>query len=88
MEVEAKLEAPSRAIFDSLVRRKRLGRYDVRPVGVRDLESIYLDTSRKDLLRRRIALRIRTDGRRVELTIKLPGGWRAESIAARSGRGA
>ena len=73
MEVEAKLEAPSRAIFDSLVRRKRLGRYHVRPVGVHDLETIYLDTSRKDLLRRRIALRIRRDGQRVELTIKLPG---------------
>jgi inorganic triphosphatase YgiF len=74
MEVEAKLEAPSPAIFDSLVRRRRLGRYHVRPVGVRDLETLYLDTPRKDLLRRRIALRIRRDGRRVELTIKLPGG--------------
>jgi len=73
MEVEAKLEVPSRAVFDSLVRRRRLGRYHVRAVGVDDLETIYLDTARKDLLHRRIALRIRRNGRRVEMTIKLPG---------------
>src|SRR5262245_5837292 len=72
MEVEAKLEAPSGAIFRSLIRRKRLGRYYLHAVGVRDLETIYLDTARKDLLRRRIALRIRRNGR-VEMTIKLPG---------------
>src|SRR6266536_2683778 len=73
MEVEAKLEAPNRAIFNSLFRRKRLGRYDLHAVGVRDLETIYLDTAHKDLLRRRIALRIRRSERRVEMTIKLAG---------------
>jgi inorganic triphosphatase YgiF len=73
MEVEAKLEAPSRAIFHSLIRRKRLGRYDLQPVGVHDLETVYLDTVDNDLLRRRIALRIRRSERRVEMTIKLPG---------------
>jgi inorganic triphosphatase YgiF len=73
MEVEAKLEAPNRATFHSLIRRKRLGRYDLHLVGVRDLETIYLDTVHRDLLRRRIALRIRKSERRVEMTIKLPG---------------
>ena len=73
MEVEAKLEAPNRATFRSLSRRRRLGRYDLNVVGVRDLETIYLDTAHKDLLRRRIALRIRKSERRVEMTIKLPG---------------
>jgi inorganic triphosphatase YgiF len=73
MEVEVKLSVPSRAVFDSLVRRRRLGRYRVRAVGVRDLETIYLDTCRKDLLHRRMALRIRRHGRRLEMTIKLPG---------------
>jgi inorganic triphosphatase YgiF len=73
MEVEAKLEAPTRATFHALIRRRRLGRYDLHRVGVRDLETIYLDTVHKDLLRRRIALRIRKSERRVEMTIKLPG---------------
>jgi triphosphatase len=73
MEVEAKLEAPNRATFRSLLRRKRLGRYDLHPVGVHDLETTYLDTADKNLLRRRIALRIRRSERRVEMTIKLPG---------------
>jgi triphosphatase len=73
MEVEAKFSVPSRAVFYALARRRRLGRYHVCAVGVSDLETIYLDTPRKDLLHRRIALRIRRNGRRTEMTLKLPG---------------
>ncbi len=73
MEVEAKLLAPSRAALAAIARRKRLGRYRLTPIGERRLETIYLDTRRRDLQRRRIALRVRRGGGRFELTLKLPG---------------
>ena len=74
MEVEAKLRTASRRTLAAIGRRRRLGEYRLTPVGVRNLETIYLDTSRRDLLRAGIALRLRRlDHRGVELTVKRRG---------------
>jgi len=73
MEVEAKLLAPSRAVLAAIARRRRLGPYRLTPVGEQKLETVYIDTRRHDLLRRRIALRVRRSGEACELTLKLPG---------------
>ena len=73
MEVEAKLEATQPSVLDAIARRKRLGPYEVRSVGMRDLETVYLDTARANLLRRGIALRLRRAKGTIELTLKLPG---------------
>lgn len=73
MEVEAKLRAPSAAVLEAIALLRRLGSYQLRLVGTRDLETLYLDTARRDLLRRGIAFRMRRTGRAVELTLKLPG---------------
>jgi inorganic triphosphatase YgiF len=73
MEVEAKLEAPQPAVLDAIARRKRLGPYEIRSVGTRDLETVYLDTARANLLSRGIALRLRRAKDTFELTLKLPG---------------
>jgi len=73
MEVEAKLKARSRRTLDAVARLRKLGVYRLRSVGVRDLETIYLDTERRDLLRARIALRLRRVERGVELTVKRSG---------------
>jgi triphosphatase len=72
MEVEAKLAA-DRWIVAAIARRKRLDRYELRPVGAQALETVYLDTGRRDLLRRGIALRLRKTSGGPELTLKLPG---------------
>src|SRR5882724_8265926 len=73
MEVEAKLATRTRRTLAAIARLRKLGRYRLTPVGVRDLETTYLDTSRKDLLRQRIALRLRRFERGVELTLKRSG---------------
>lgn len=73
MEIEAKLRAPRAAILDAIAGRRRLAGYALRPVGARDLETLYLDTRRRDLLRAGVAFRIRRAPDGVELTIKLPG---------------
>jgi inorganic triphosphatase YgiF len=73
VEVEAKFLAASRTVLATIARRKRLGPYRLTPLGTQALETIYLDTRRRDLLRRRIALRIRRIGRAYEFTLKLPG---------------
>ena len=62
MEVEAKLEATQPSVLHAIARRKRLGPYELRSVGTRDLETVYLDTARANLLRRGIALRLRREG--------------------------
>jgi len=73
MEVEAKLGTRRRQTRDAIGARRKLGDYELRAVAERDLETIYLDTSRKDLLRAGIALRIRRAGNGIELTVKLSG---------------
>jgi len=73
MEVEAKLEARRRGTLDAIGARRELGGFELRAVAVRDLETIYLDTARRDLLRAKIALRVRRAKDGVELTLKLPG---------------
>ncbi|MGH7898293.1 MAG: inorganic triphosphatase [Candidatus Binatia bacterium] len=73
MEVEAKLLAGSRSVLDAIARRRRLGSYRLAPSSNQRLETFYLDTSRRDLLRRGIAVRVRRVGEACELTAKLPG---------------
>jgi inorganic triphosphatase YgiF len=73
MEVEAKLAADRSAILAAIARRKRLGPYELRAVGERALETVYLDTGKRDLLRRGIGLRLRKTSHGAELTLKLPG---------------
>ncbi len=73
MEVEAKLRAPRGTILDAIAARRRLAGHALRPVGERELETVYLDTRRRDLSRAGIAFRIRRAPEGVELTIKLPG---------------
>ena len=73
MEVEAKLETKQPAILQALRRRRRLGPYEVRSLGCRDLETIYLDTERGDLVRRGIAVRLRRGEGGVQLTLKTRG---------------
>jgi inorganic triphosphatase YgiF len=73
MEVEAKLETSSPSVLDAIARRKRLGPYELRPVATRRLETVYLDTVRRDLARNGIALRIRRRADGVEVTIKRAG---------------
>jgi triphosphatase len=73
MEVEAKLETKRPAVLEALARRKRLAGYEVRAIGSRDLETIYLDTESGDLLRRGIAVRLRRADGGVELTLKTRG---------------
>jgi len=74
MEVEAKLEAPRRAVLTALARRRRLGPYELRPRAPRRLETIYYDTATRDLAKTGTALRVRRRaGGGVELTIKLAG---------------
>jgi len=73
MEVEAKLETTQPAVLDAIARRKRLGPYELRSVGTRELETVYLDTAGGSLLRRGIALRLRRAKQSVELTLKQPG---------------
>ena len=73
MEVEAKLATRRRATLEAIGARRVLGDYRLRPVASRDLETIYLDTPRKDLLRAGIALRLRRARGGVELTLKRSG---------------
>ena len=73
MEVEAKLATRRRATLDAIGARRVLGDYRLRAVAARDLETIYLDTPRKDLLRASIALRLRRTRGGVELTLKRSG---------------
>lgn len=73
MEVEAKLRAPRAPILDAIAARRRLAGYALRPIGERQLQTVYLDTRRRDLLRAGVAFRIRQAPDAVELTIKLPG---------------
>jgi triphosphatase len=73
MEVEAKLLARSPSVLDAIAKRKRLGPYRLAPLSDEQLETLYLDTPRRDLLRHGIALRIRRVGEACELTLKLPG---------------
>jgi inorganic triphosphatase YgiF len=73
MEVEAKLAVDRPATLSAIARRRRLGPYELRAVAARDLETVYLDTRGKDLLRRGAALRLRQTAAGVELTLKLPG---------------
>ena len=73
MEVEAKLETSRPSVFDAIARRKRLGPYELRPVAARRLETVYLDTARRDLVRNGIALRIRRRADGVEVTLKRAG---------------
>ncbi len=73
VEVGAEFPAASLAVLAAIARRRRLGPFRLTPLGTQALETIYLDTRRRDLLRRRIALRIRRIGRAYEFTLKLPG---------------
>ena len=73
MEVEAKLETKRPAVLQALMRRRRLGPYEVRAVGCRNLETIYLDTDRGDLVRHRVAVRLRRGEGGVQLTLKTRG---------------
>jgi len=62
----------------AIARRRALAGFALRPAGLRVLETIYLDTERRDLLRRRVALRLRSHRDGVELTIKLEGTVRGD----------
>ena len=73
MEIEAKLRARGPSVLDAIARLRRLGGYQLRPLARRDLETRYLDTSRRDLLRAGIAFRLRSTGDGVELTVKEAG---------------
>jgi triphosphatase len=73
MEIEAKLTTRSRRPLAEIARRRRLGGYRLEPVGVRDLETIYFDTPKLDLIRAGVALRIRRAGADYELTVKRKG---------------
>jgi triphosphatase len=73
MEIEAKLTTRSRATLAAIARRRRLGNYRLTPVGIRELETIYLDTPDLDLMGAAVALRIRRAGDELELTVKRKG---------------
>jgi inorganic triphosphatase YgiF len=73
MEIEAKLTTRSRRALAAIARRRRLGRYRLTPIGVRELETLYLDTPEFDLMRAGVALRIRRAGADYELTVKRKG---------------
>ncbi len=73
MEVEAKLVADRSSILAAIARRRRHGSYELRAVGAQVLETVYLDTERRDLSRRGIALRLRKTSAGPEFTLKLPG---------------
>jgi inorganic triphosphatase YgiF len=73
MEVEAKLAADRPTTLSAIARRRRLGPYELCAVAAWELETVYLDTRGKDLLRRGAALRLRQTPAGVELTLKLPG---------------
>ena len=78
MEIEAKLLAPSAQVLDRIALRRRLGPYRIEPAFEQRLETVYVDTSRRDLGRAALALRIRKIGRAVEVTLKESGAVRGE----------
>ncbi len=73
MEVEAKLLAKHPAVLDAIARKRRLAGFRIDPGAEEVLETTYLDTRDRALLRHRIAFRIRRTPRGYELTTKLPG---------------
>jgi inorganic triphosphatase YgiF len=70
MEIEAKLLVKDAGVLENIARREHLGPYRLRAGRRRTLETVYLDTARRDLGHAGIALRIRKIGRQVELTMK------------------
>jgi inorganic triphosphatase YgiF len=74
MEIEAKLRAPRERILDEIGRLRRLAGWSIRALAERELETVYLDTPRRDLMRAGVTFRVRRARAGVELTIKLAGG--------------
>ena len=72
-EVEVKLEAASRDVLDQIAGLRALPPYRLRRRRVQALETTYLDTADRALVRARVALRVRRAGRRWEATAKWPG---------------
>lgn len=70
MEIEAKFLARREAVLDEIAAQRRLGPYELEPIATKLLETIYVDTARRDLSRAGLALRIRRAGSRLEATIK------------------
>lgn len=69
-EVEAKLLLPRAADADDLATLRQLGPFVLRPLRRQRLHTTYLDTANLDLARHGLALRLRRDGRRWEVTLK------------------
>ncbi len=84
MEIEAKLGS-SRRVNEEIARLAELAGYVLRAEAAVRLETTYLDTAERDLARARVALRIRTGGPRVELTLK-ESGRRAGAVHHRPER--
>ena len=76
MEVEAKLATPRAAVLDGVAALKRLAGYHLHPGPALDLETLYLDTAERDLMRAQVAFRSRLTGDGVELTLKEKGSRR------------
>jgi inorganic triphosphatase YgiF len=72
-EVEVKLEAASRDALEQIAALSALPPYRLRRRRVQALETTYLDTADLALVRARVALRVRRNGRRWEATAKWPG---------------
>src|SRR3990172_8866064 len=73
MEIEAKLRTTRDRVLDEIAALRRLAGCSIRPLAMRELETLYLDTRQRDLMRAGIAFRVRKTGDGVELTIKLGG---------------
>lgn len=73
-ELEIELLAESAASLRAIAGRDTLGPYRLRPRGVAQLRTTYLDTPRHTLLGNNIALRLRRRGRAWEATAKWGGG--------------
>lgn len=70
LETEAKYIVPDAATFAALRQTGRVGDFELKPVGTRNVADRYLDTADKRFLQAGFACRIRTAGNRQVLTLK------------------
>ncbi len=73
VELEAKLLAPTATDLQAIGRLSHLGPYPLRARGAVHLHSTYLDTPSLTLARHGVGVRLRRQGRRWEITVKLAG---------------
>jgi triphosphatase len=72
-EVEAKLLAPQPATLSAIARLRRIGSYRLRPRKLARLRTLYLDTATFILAHHGVALRLRRNRTRWEVSLKWSG---------------